>query len=69
MSLIFLLRCAGRYLTESGIDDALIEGKVLRKKVLVSVLSGGHYVRSLHGIFIVPEAFYLFSCKAFWKIK
>ena len=64
-----LLRCAGRYLGCSGIGDALIEGGVFGKKVLVSVLSGGHYVRSLHGMFVISEVFYSLAWKAFWKTK
>ena len=33
----FLLRCAGRYLLGSGVDDVLIENEVFGKKVLHSV--------------------------------
>ena len=50
-----LLRCSGRYLTGSGIDDALIEGKVFGRKVLMSVL----------GMFIVSETIYRFAWRAF----
>ena len=64
-----LLRCAGRYLTGNGVDHALIEGEVFEKKVLVSVLSGGHYVRSLQDMFIVCEAFHSIAWKAFWRAK
>lgn len=38
-----LLRCAGRYLSGSGVDDALIECEVFGKKTLAAVLSGSHY--------------------------
>ena len=51
-----LLRCAGRYITGSGLDDALIEGQVFGKKTILSVLSGGHYIRSFQGMLIVTEA-------------
>ena len=64
-----LLRCAGRYLSFSGVGDALIEGGVFGKKVLVSVMSGGHYVRSLHGMFVVSEVLYSLAWTAFWKTK
>ena len=64
-----LLRCAGRYLTCGGVGDALIEGGVFGKKVLVSVMSGSHYVRSLYGMFVVSEVFYSLAWKAFWETK
>ncbi len=35
-----LLRCAGKYLTGSGMEDALIESEVFGKRVLQSLLSG-----------------------------
>ena len=64
-----LLKCCGRYLVGSGIDDALIEGEVFGKKVLVSVLYGSHYVRSLEGMFVVSEALYMFAWEAFLETK
>ena len=64
-----LLRCCGKYLTGSGVDDAMIEGGIFGKKVLVSVLSGGHYVRSLQGMFVISEAIYLFAWKAFMETR
>ena len=60
---------AGCCLIKSGINDVLIEGKFLLKKILVPILSGGHYARSLQVMFIVIEAFYLLACKAFWETK
>ena len=45
------------------------EGGVFGKKVLVSVMSGGHYVRSLHGMFVVSEVLYSLAWTAFWKTK
>lgn len=61
-----LLRCAGRYIAGSGIDDALIEGQVFGKKTMNSVLSGGHYVRSFKGMLIIAEALYSLVWQAFW---
>lgn len=46
-----LLWYAGKYLTQTGVDNALMKGEVLGKKMVVSGLSGGHYVRSLQEIF------------------
>ena len=50
-----LLRCAGRYLLGSGVDDVLIANEVFGKKVLHSVLNGTHYVRSLQRLCIVSD--------------
>ncbi len=61
-----LLRCAGRYLSGSGLDDALIEAEVFGKKTLVSVLSGGHYVRSFQGMLILSEMITALAWQAFW---
>lgn len=46
-----LLWYAGKYFTQTGVDNALMKGEVLGKKMVVSGLSGGHYVRSLQEIF------------------
>ena len=51
--------------TGGGFDNVLIEAEDFRNKVLVSVLSGCNYVRSLQGVFIVSEAIYLFAWTAF----
>ena len=45
-----LQRCAGKYLTGSDMDSALIESNVFSPKALNSVLSGGHCVRALAGM-------------------
>ena len=50
-----LLRCAEKYLIGSGIDNAIIESEIVGQKTLVSVLSGGHYVRSFQGMLILSE--------------
>ena len=51
-----LLQCAGRYITGSGVDDALIEGPVFGETAILSVLSGGHYIRSFQGMLIMAAA-------------
>lgn len=61
-----LLRCAGRYLTGSGMEDALIESEVFGPKTVSAVLSGGHYVRSLKGMLIVSEVIDSLMWSAFW---
>ena len=42
-----LLRCQGRLLRGSGIDDGLVECDVFGPGVKDSALNGSHYVRSL----------------------
>ena len=56
-----LLKCAGRYLKGSGIEDALIE------MALNSVLEGRHYVRSFHGIMMVSDLISSLAWEAFWQ--
>ena len=50
-----LLHCNGKYLSRSGMDDALIESDIFGKKTLPTVLAGGHYVRSFQAMLIVSE--------------
>ncbi len=50
-----LLKCAGRYLRGSGMEDGLIETEVFGKLTLNAVLEGTHYVRSFQGISIVSD--------------
>lgn len=47
------LRSAGRYITGSGIDDALIEFDIFGIKILDADLKGKHYVRAFQGMLIV----------------
>ena len=61
-----LLRCAGRYISGSGLDDALIECGVFGPKTLSTVISGGHYVRSFKGMLIVSEVNDSLKWSAFW---
>ena len=61
-----LLRCAGRYISGSGLDDALIKCGVFGPKTLSPVISGGHYVRSFKGMLIVLEVTASLKWSAFW---
>lgn len=61
------LRCAGRYITGSGMDDALIECEIFGIKTLDAVLKGKHYVRALKGMHILSEVVESMIWKAFWK--
>ena len=60
-----LLRWEGWYITGTGINDALIESNIIGSKTLNTVLSGGHYVRSLSGMLIVADVLDSLMCKAF----
>lgn len=61
-----LLRCAGHYLSGSGVEDAVIESEVFGKQVLHAVLAGSHYVRSLQGLLIVSEVLSALQWESFW---
>ena len=62
-----LLKCQGKYLRGSGVDDALIECSVFGKGVLETVLNGSHYVRSLTGMLIVEDIVMKLLWEEFWK--
>ena len=59
------LHCAGKYFKGSGIDTALILAECFGKNTIESVLSGGHYVRSLLGMQIIKEALEIMKWEAF----
>ena len=40
-----LLRYIGRYISGSGLDDALIEAEIFGKRTLISVLTGSHFYK------------------------
>ena len=63
------LHCAGLYFRGSGIDTALILSKCFGENTMDSVLSGGHYVRSLLGMQVIKDAFEVLIWEAFWKSK
>ena len=60
------LHCAGKYLKENSIDIALILARCFGSNTIESVLSGGHYVRSLLGMQIFKEGFEILTWNAFW---
>ena len=60
------LHCAGKYLKENSIDIALILARCFGTNTIESVLSGGHYVRSLLGMQIFKEGFEILKWNAFW---
>ena len=60
------LRCAGKYLRGSGIEDSLIEPGIFGPIVLESVLGGKHYYRSFAGLSIVEDAILQLRAEAFW---
>ena len=50
-----LLRCQGKLLRDSGVDDSLVECEIFGPGVLASVLNGGHYVRSFTGMLVIED--------------
>ena len=57
---------AGKYIRDSGFEDALIETKTFGIKVLQSVFDGTHYIRSLRGLLLISEAIHSLQWEAFW---
>ena len=64
-----LLRCQGKLLQGSGLDDALIECGVFGPGVIETVLNGSHYVRALTGMLMVEDVIHKLEWQAFWKHK
>ena len=62
-----LLKCQGKYLRGSGIDDALIARSVFGSGVIETVLNGTHYVRSFAGVLIVEDIVMKLLWQEFWK--
>ena len=61
------LRCAGKYLRGSGIEDSLIENHIFGTGVTETVLAGSHYYRSFVGLSIVEDAILQLRADAFWE--
>ena len=59
--------CIGKYIRGSGLDDALVETQVFRKKVIEQVLNGTHYIRSLRAILILMDSINRLKWDAFWE--
>ena len=64
-----LLRCAGKLLRGTGIDDALVECGIFGPIVIDTVLNGSHYVRALTGMLVVEDVVMKMAWKAFWYYK
>ena len=50
-----VIRCAVKFITDSGMDDAVIVYEIFGIKTLDAVLEGKHYVCAFHGMLIVSE--------------
>ena len=61
-----LLKCGGRYIQASGVDDGLIEKGIFGKLTLNQVLEGTHYVRSLYGLLLASDLISSLAWEAFW---
>ena len=62
-----ILRCAGRYLRGSGIEDALIEQDIFGKLTLKTVMEGTHYARSFTGMIMISDMINGLIWEAFWS--
>ena len=57
---------AGKYIRDSGFEDALIETKTFGIKVVQNVFDGTQYIRSLRGLLIISEAIHSLQWEVFW---
>ena len=62
-----LLRCQGKLLRGSGLDDALVECGVFGSGVIESALTDHHYVRALTGMLIVEDVIRSLQWQTFWQ--
>ena len=61
------MRCAGKYLRGSGLEDGLIECVDIGSKIIEQVFSGSHYYRSFFGLSVIEDAVTHLKMEAFWK--
>ena len=61
-------RCIGKYIKDTGLEDALVETGVFGPKVIESFITGTGYVRSMRGIQILSTAIQMVRWKAFWTM-
>ena len=61
-------RCIGKYIKDTGLEDALVETGVFGPKVIESFIAGTDYVRSMSGIQILSTATQMVKWKAFWTM-
>ena len=62
------LKCAVRYLTGCGIEDALVEAEMFGIRTLQTVLQHGtHYMRSLQCMLIIEETLRKLQWQNFWE--
>ena len=57
---------AGKYIRDSGFEDAFIESKTFQIKVVESVFDETNHIRSFRGLLITSEAMHSFQWEAFW---
>ncbi|KAH3737370.1 hypothetical protein DPMN_043953 [Dreissena polymorpha] len=61
-----LLRCQGKRLRGSGLNDALIEYWLFGSGEIEPVFNGSHYVRALTGMLMVEDLIHKLEWQAFW---
>ena len=64
-----LMRCNGKLMRGSGFEDAFVETGVFGPGVLETVLSGGHYYRSLAGNIFLDNLITYYQWNAFWSVN
>lgn len=62
-----VLHCADRYITGSGMDDAMIVYGIFGIKTLDEVLEGKHYICAFHGMLIVSEVIESLIWRVLWQ--
>ena len=60
-----MIACCGKYLEETGFDTIFVENQVYGPDIVKSVMNGGHYVRSIHGMAIISEALHTLQMNQF----
>ena len=63
----FALRCAGKFVCGSGVEDLFIECNIFGPKTVEPFMSGSHYYRSFDGLMMLRDALTQLKMKAFWK--
>ena len=61
------LRCAGKFVRGSGVEDVFIECNIFGLKTVEAVMNGSHYYRSFDGLMMLRDALTKLKMRAFWE--
>ena len=53
-----MIACCGKYLEDTRIDSILVENEAYGLENVKHDMNGGHYIRGIRGMAIVPEILY-----------